>query len=239
MPQQRKDPLEEIVPAAGLLILFGFFFIPQFRSYLYIGSGLFVLGLIAFVAFRFWKRQKSQRDERSTRPGDFSTRDKHRDEQDSTLSEQLRAIDWFQFENLIEAVYRSKNYTVERMGGANQDGGIDLIVENPATRFVVQCKQWKSWKVGVQHIRDFVGALTDSGIRKGVFITLQGYTEEAKELADKHGIRILDEAAVLKLLEDVNWKCNATILSALVEADKRCGKCGSQLILRKTVKGQK
>ncbi len=238
MARQKKDAREEIVPAIGVLILFGFFFIPQFHSYLKVVSVLFLLGLSAFLGCRFWKRRNSEHHLNSSEPDSFFAKAQPDHQHDSTLSEQLRAIDWFQFEKLIEAVYRSKNYKVERVDGATPEGGIDLIVENPATRFVVQCKQWKSWKVGVQQIREFLGALADVGVRKGVFITLQGYTEEAKELAGKHGIRILDEAAVLKLLEEVNWKYNSAILATLVEADKRCAKCGSPIALRTATKGK-
>ncbi len=45
-----------------------------------------------------------------------------------SLSEQLRKIDWFQFEKLVELIYPHRGYSVMRSGGANPDGGVDLIV---------------------------------------------------------------------------------------------------------------
>jgi HJR/Mrr/RecB family endonuclease len=64
-----------------------------------------------------------------------------------TLMKQLRSIDWFRFEKLVELAYRKLGYTVTRKGGANPDGGIDLIVEKYEVKSAVQCKHWKTWKV--------------------------------------------------------------------------------------------
>ncbi len=96
--------------------------------------------------------------------------------------QRLRSIDWFQFERLVAHVYRKQGYAVIRQGGANPDGGIDLVIEKDGTRTTVQCKHWKTWNVGVKAVREFLGALTDAGIGRGLFITLGGYTGDAKQL---------------------------------------------------------
>ena len=68
---------------------------------------------------------------------------RHRDQTQTTeeLIKQLRAIDWFQFEKLVELVYLKLGYPVARKGGANPDGGIDLIIEKDGQTIAVQCKQ--------------------------------------------------------------------------------------------------
>jgi hypothetical protein len=75
------------------------------------------------------------------------------------LLEQLRAIDWFQFEKLIALAY-SATGVVTRKGGANPDGGIDLVLDRRGERFGIQCKHWKSWTVGVKVVREMIGAPT-------------------------------------------------------------------------------
>ncbi len=105
------------------------------------------------------------------------------------LIAQMRSIDWYQFEKLVALLYRKLGYTVDRRGGANPDGGIDLVIQKDGQRSAVQCKQWKTWNVGVKAVREFLGALTDARMQKGVFITLSGYTREARQLAEKHGTR--------------------------------------------------
>ncbi len=118
------------------------------------------------------------------------------------------------------------------MGGANPDGGVDLIVESPAEKFVVQCKHWKKWTVGVRHIREFLGTLTDSRIPKGIFITLVGYTGEAKQLADKHGIQILNESDLIRMLEESGLRHSKEISKLFSDGRKICPKCEREMVMR-------
>lgn len=157
-----------------------------------------------------------------------------------TISQKLRNIDWFQFEKLVELIYQYRGFSVKRLGGAKPDGGVDLIVESPTEKFVVQCKHWHKWTVGVRQIREFLGALTDSGIPKGIFITLVGYSGDAKLLADKHGIQILNETDVVKMLEDAGLMYSKEISELFSDTRKFCPKCESEMILRTArVKGNK
>ena len=100
------------------------------------------------------------------------------------LIDQLKAIDWFQFEKLVGLLYEEAGYSVKRLGGAKADGGVDLIVSKPPNdRGVVQCKHWRNWKVPVKDIRELVGAMSAIGVDQGVCVTLRGYTEDAWSLA--------------------------------------------------------
>jgi restriction system protein len=134
-------------------------------------------------------------------------------------------------------VYRKLSYTVARRGGANPDGGIDLVIEKDGQRSAVQCKQWKTWNVGVKAVREFLGALTDAGIPKGIFITLCGFTGEAKQLAEKHGIEIVNEVGLAKMIEDTNARFDPETLAILNDARKFCPKCEQEMVLRTATKG--
>jgi len=153
------------------------------------------------------------------------------------LIEQLRAVDWFQFEKVVEKIYWKLGYTVTRRGGANPDGGIDLVIEKDGQRTAVQCKQWRTWNVGVKAVREFLGALTDSGISNGIFVTIRGYTGEAKELAEKHHIEILNETGLTRMLESTDAKFDPDVLSILNDKRKFCPKCESEMLLRTAKKG--
>jgi restriction system protein len=153
------------------------------------------------------------------------------------LLEQLRSIDWFQFEKLVALAYRKLGYTVTRRGGANPDGGIDLVIEKDGQRSAVQCKQWKTWNVGVKAVREFLGALTHAEIQKGIFITLRGYTGEAKQLAEEHGIEIVNEAGLAQMLEETDAIFDPETLDILTDTRKFCPKCGSEMVLRTATKG--
>src|ERR1044071_830733 len=148
------------------------------------------------------------------------------------LLEQLRKIDWFQFEKIVALTYRRLGYTVSRRGGANPDGGIDLLIEKDGIKRAVQYKQWRTWNVGVKGVREFLGALTDAKIEKGIFITLRGYTAEAKQLAEKHGIEILNETGLAGMLEKTDARFNTETLEVLKETRKFCPKCEREMVLR-------
>ena len=154
-----------------------------------------------------------------------------------TLSEQLRKIDWFQFEKLIEIIYRHRGYSVWRMGGANPDGGIDLMVALNGEKSAIQCKHWKKWLVGVAEVREFLGALTDKKISRGIFVTLSGYSGDAKCLADKHNIQILNESDVIAMLEDSGLKYSSEVCELLSSTKKFCPKCEYELVLRTAKNG--
>jgi restriction system protein len=138
---------------------------------------------------------------------------------------------------LVALVYRKFGYAVTRRGGANPDDGIDLVIEKDGQRSAVQCKQWKTWNVGVRAVREFLGALTDAGISKGIFITLGGYTAEAKQLAEKHGIEMVNEVGLTKMIEDTGAQFDPETLAILEDAQKFCPKCEREMVLKTAQKG--
>jgi restriction system protein len=156
---------------------------------------------------------------------------------DTKRNTDVKSLDWFQFEKLVAAVYEQKGFSVTRSGGANPDGGIDLVISKEGITSAVQCKHWKSWKVGVKQIREFLGALADRGIQNGIFITLQQYTDEAKELAARHHIQLIGESELMHMLETVNWKFNPAITTILYDTRKICPKCESEMVIRTARKG--
>jgi hypothetical protein len=155
----------------------------------------------------------------------------------SELPSLLRSMDWFQFEKLVALLYRTHGYAVEQRGGANPDGGIDLLIEKDGRCWAVQCKQWKAWKVGVKAVREFLGALTDAKIQQGIFITLCGYTEQARQLAEKHGIEIISETRLVQMIESTNARFDPEALEILHDKRKFCPKCEREMVLRTAAKG--
>jgi hypothetical protein len=89
----------------------------------------------------------------------------------------------------------------------------------------------------VEAVREFLGALTDAGISKAIFITLRGYTGKAKQLAEKHGIEIVKEAGLAQMLEAIGAKFDPETLSILRDERKYCAKCESEMVLRTARKG--
>jgi hypothetical protein len=154
------------------------------------------------------------------------------------LVDKLRRLDWFQFEKVTEVVYQGLGYWVTRRGGANPDGGIDLIIEKDGQKTAIQCKHWKAWKVRINHVREFLGALTHAQISAGIFITLAGYTEEAKQFAQTHNIELLTDTGLAQLMDRAGARFNPEIIAALNERRKFCPKCDVEMVLRTAGKGK-
>ncbi len=154
------------------------------------------------------------------------------------LATRLRSIDWFQFEKLTEIVYRRQGFLVDRRGGANPDGGVDLVLIRNAEKTAVQCKHWKNRDIGVPTIRELVGAMQDAGIAKGVLVTISRCTREAQACAARNRIEILDHANLEKLLETLGARHDPEIQQLLSDRRKFCPKCENLMVLRQTKNGQ-
>lgn len=150
----------------------------------------------------------------------------------------LRRVDWFHFEKVIEALYLSHGYTVRRLGGAHPDGGVDLIVTTPDDRFVVQCKHWLKWTVGVQNIRELLGTLTDSGLSKGVYVTMRGYSDDARDTGVRNGLVLLDEKQLVELILALGPDYGARVMDLLNDPRKFCPKCEREMVLRTAKRGK-
>jgi restriction system protein len=67
--------------------------------------------------------------------------------------ESIRSLSWKQLEELVGEAYRRQGYSVLENEGAGPDGGVDLWLEKNGNRYLVQCKHWRSQKVGVMDER--------------------------------------------------------------------------------------
>lgn len=70
-----------------------------------------------------------------------------------------------------------------REGGSGPDGGVDLVLRRNKETYLVQCKQWKAFKVGVQPLREFYGVIAARNAFDGYFVTSGVFTEDAEEFA--------------------------------------------------------
>ena len=67
----------------------------------------------------------------------------------SRAPDALDGMNWQEFELLVGEAFRLQGYEVTELGGTGPDGGVDLVLRKGREKFLVQCKQWKAFKVGV------------------------------------------------------------------------------------------
>lgn len=161
------------------------------------------------------------------------------DELVAELLSKIKAIDWFQFEKLIGLLYEDSGYAIKRIGGAKSDGGVDLFVEKPSKKAVVQCKHWNSWKVPPKDIRELLGAMAVAEVEYGVCATMRGFTREAQDLAARQGIVLYQEKDIVEMIMSAESECAPRIASLLNDSRKICPQCESQMVVRTAKKGKK
>lgn len=154
------------------------------------------------------------------------------------VADRLREIDWFQFEKLVGALYGLRGFTVIRRGGAHPDGGVDLVAEKDGERTVVQCKHWQSQLVKPDKVRELIGAQSIEKAHRACLVTMRGYTDAARSLAQTQGVELVEETQLLVWLAEARFTpAWPSIQCALDSTDKACPRCESPLVQRVSAKG--
>jgi restriction system protein len=102
----------------------------------------------------------------------------------SKSADALNGMSWREFEMLVSEAFRLQGYKVTEEGGGGPDGGVDLVARKCSESFLVQCKQWKAFKVGVDVVRELYGVMAAQGAA-GVFVVTSGsFTADAQAFAE-------------------------------------------------------
>lgn len=118
----------------------------------------------------------------------------------SGAADALDAMSWQQFERLVGEGFRQQGYAVAETGATGPDGGVDLMLKKDGERFLVQCKQWRAFKVGVAVVRELYGVMAARGAAGSFVVTSGRFTEEAIRFAEGRNIRLIDGHALLRLI---------------------------------------
>lgn len=118
----------------------------------------------------------------------------------------LDDITWQEFEVLVGEVFRRLGYHVEETGGGGADGGVDLILRRNGEKFLVQCKQWKAFRVSVEVVREMFGLMTAKGADGGFVVTSGRFTKPAREFAQGRNLSLIDGPALLQWLHQTQAK---------------------------------
>ena len=114
----------------------------------------------------------------------------------SDSSDALHGMSWREFETLVSEGFRLQGYQVDETGGGGPDGGIDLVLSRPGKtgreKYLVQCKQWRAFKVGVTVVRELYGVMAARGAAGGFVVTSGRFTEEAISFASGRNVTLVD-----------------------------------------------
>ena len=118
----------------------------------------------------------------------------------SKSSDALNNMSWQQFEQLVSEGFRLQDYQVTDTGGGGADGGIDLVARRNGEKYLIQCKQWRAHRVGVEVVRELYGLMAAEGAAGGFVVTSGRFTEEAKRFANGRNVKLVDGPALHGLI---------------------------------------
>lgn len=180
----------------------------------YVIPFIFVLG--AGISFFRRRRQRSLHAQVANHPGHTA----------------LGEISWQDFEVLTAEVFRRKGYRVVQRGGNAPDGGVDLELWSGRDKYLVQCKQWKSTRVGVATVRELYGVMAAEGAVGGFVVAAGEFTADAKKFAEGQSIELVSANLMLRLIAQTNSES-----SPYPDEKPSCPRCGSEMVKRSATRG--
>lgn len=163
----------------------------------------------------------------------------------------LNGMSWREFELLVGEAFRLQGFRVIETGGGGADGGVDLVLSKGSEKFLVQCKQWKAYKVGVEVVRELYGVMAARGATGGFVVTSGTFSGDAQEFAQGRNVKLVDGQRLIGLIRQARESLRSTPNSyqpkARSERPKQetataptpsCPKCGSAMVKRTAKKGQ-
>lgn len=152
----------------------------------------------------------------------------------TSVADQLHAIDWFQFEAVAARILEADGWAVKKSGGANPDGGADMLATRNGRKAVVQCKHWRRVEVQPKIIRELLGTKTSAQFTadEAILFTLSDCTEAALACARENNVVVFNSGTIQGAIE----RLGIDHFPELTNPDsKRCPKCGAVMVLRDKV----
>lgn len=157
----------------------------------------------------------------------------------------LNGMSWQEFEMLVGEAYRRQGFSVRETGGGGADGGVDLVLTKNGQTVLVQCKQWKTFKVGVKTVRELYGVMAAQKAQGGVVVSSGVFTQEAKDFAAGKNIALIDGEKLRRVIESVRATPHPTspANASQVQVDTTdvtptCPKCGAAMVKRTAKQGE-
>lgn len=155
----------------------------------------------------------------------------------------LDGMTWQQFERLVGEAFRLQGYRVAETGGGGADGGFDLVLRKDGEKYLVQCKQWRAFRVGVEVVRELYGVMAATGATGGFVVTSGRFTDEATQFASGRNVTLLDGPKLHGLTRQARSGVNRTpappFSDPVPAAVPTCPLCAEPMVKRTAKRGAK
>lgn len=149
----------------------------------------------------------------------------------------LQSLEWKRFETVCAEYLRMVGDDPKETS-IGPDGGIDIWVYkqgNEKAVGIVQCKAWKSYRVGVKPVRELFGVMAAEGVESGKIITTGEFTTEALSFAEGKRLELISGEKFLAAIRRMSEEKQGELLSSATQGDYRtpaCPQCGIKMTLK-------
>lgn len=159
----------------------------------------------------------------------------------------LDGMSWREFEVLVGEAFRLQGFRVQETGGGGADGGVDLVLSKGGEKFLVQCKQWKAFKVGVEVVRELYGVMAARGATGGFVVTSGTFSGDAQEFAQGRNVKLVDGGRLFGLIQQARKSLSMPREPAPANTPQpewtpapqpSCPTCGAEMVKRTARKGK-
>ncbi|WP_197714608.1 restriction endonuclease [Nitrosomonas supralitoralis] len=133
---------------------------------------------------------------------------------------------------------RKRKNLVRFAGSGKADGGIDWVLKKDDEIFLVQCKQWRAYKVSVTVVRELLGVMVTKGAAGGFVVTSGIFTSEAQSFAKGQNIELIDGSELRAMIGKTHGltsnkvdRAKKNVLESTpstTTAEPSCPQCGMQ-----------
>ena len=179
-----------LAPCVGLLLLglFGWIYLhpDKAKTYSYIVLGIAIFILIIVVVIYFVVKKHKIREINN-----------YIDEDRLLNSFKIESPD--DFEKDVADIFSKHGYKTKVVGGTH-DGAIDVRATKDGELYLIQCKRWTTNRAGVQDVRQLHSAVHREMAKRGIFVSISGFTIEAEEeLGSDPRIELIDGQKLVEL----------------------------------------
>lgn len=214
----------QVATPVGTAQLGGFIVVTSAVQFARIGQVVLpvVLGLAAFVSFMRTKRDRQN----------FQA------VLESGARQALLDMPWHEFEGMAAEYFRQQGFDVKLLGGNGPDGGVDVELRKDGELSLVQCKQWRASKVGVDVVRQLYGVMAARGATQGYVVSSADFTPDAVGFSTGRNIQLLNGEQLVRRMRSSSTVQEADQPRRTVTYPPSCPLCKSSMVKRVARQGK-
>lgn len=140
---------------------------------------------------------------------------------------------WRDFEILVSEYFRRQGFRLLAHGGGAAEGGADMLVQQGANRYLVQCRHWRAPRVDVQPVREWHDVVAAGRVAGGFVVTSGEFTDEARHFSEGRGLQLIDGKALLRGIRvQTPLQAPPQIAEPAVRHWPVCPLCSAEMVLR-------